>query len=328
MQDWICDWICELTGATAAQKLASLQALWSGYGELYRVGLTGTQLQSVIVKAVHPPNVQQHPRGWNSDRSHARKLHSYQNELEWYRAWSGLCHNGCKVPQYIGSTETASGQIIVLEDLDRSGYSERRHDCTPAEINACLQWLANFHALFMGQAPGALWPVGTYWHLATRPDELAATPDPHLVRVAPLLDARLNSARFKTLVHGDAKVANFCFHPSVAKVAAVDFQYVGSGCGMKDVAYFLSSVLSSEELFKDESIYLNRYFGYLRLAAAAQVTPVELADLEAEWRALYPLAWADFDRFLAGWAPQHWKRHAYSRSITARVLQEFVPVDP
>ena len=57
---------------------------------------------------------------------------------------------------------------------------------------------------------------------------------------APELDRRLRAARFQTLVHGDAKPANFCFDARRGAVAAVDFQYVGGGCGMKDVAYLLS----------------------------------------------------------------------------------------
>ncbi|MEO1230987.1 MAG: hypothetical protein AAFZ18_18980, partial [Myxococcota bacterium] len=34
------------------------------------------------------------------------------------------------------------------------------------------------------------------------------------------------------------------------------------------------------------------------------------------------LGWADFFRFLAGWAPGHWKMNAYSRRMTARALEQ------
>ena len=67
-----------------------------------------------------------------------------------------------------------------------------------------------------------------------------------LKKAAQGIDKRLQSARFQTLVHGDAKLANFCFS-DVGQVAAVDFQYVGKGCGMKDVAYFISSCFNEED---------------------------------------------------------------------------------
>ena len=93
----------------------------------------------------------------------------------------------------------------------------------------------------------------------TRPDELAAMEEGPLKRAAEIIDTRLSGARFQTFVHGDAKLANFCFRESAA-VAAVDFQYVGRGCGMKDLAYFLGSCLSEEECEKRERELLDLYF--------------------------------------------------------------------
>ena len=66
----------------------------------------------------------------------------------------------------------------------------------------------------MGNAATGLWPAGTYWHLETRPDELDAMPDGPLKNSAAMIDRRLNKATYKSLVHGDAKVANFCFSAS------------------------------------------------------------------------------------------------------------------
>ena len=172
----------------------------------------------------------------------------------------------------------------------------------------------------LGVAPVGLWDVGTYWHLATRPDEWHAIADPDLREAAPLIDQRLNECVWQTLVHGDAKVANFCFPTRPGPVAAVDFQYVGGGCGMKDVAYFLSSCLSSDELEQSASNYLDVYFSALHGALGSKLTVSEKEALETEWRALYPFAWADFIRFLAGWSPQHWKIEAYSQRITREVV--------
>ena len=103
-------------------------------------------------------------------------------------------------------------------------------------------------------------------------------------------------------------------------MAAVDFQYVGGGCGIKDVAYFLSSCLDEGELERQAAAWVDAYFAHLRAALAEHAPATDAAALEAEWRELYPIAWADFFRFLAGWSPAHWKIHGYSARITRRAL--------
>jgi len=136
-----------------------------------------------------------------------------------------------------------------------------------------------------------------------------------LKKNADMIDKQLNEAKNQTIVHGDAKLANFCFSND-GSVAAVDFQYVGGGCGMKDVAYFLSSCLSSDECFMHESELLDHYFEQLKQT----VEPSSFEALEIEWRTLYAFAWADFVRFLSGWNPEHYKVHEYSLSKVSEVL--------
>jgi thiamine kinase-like enzyme len=136
-----------------------------------------------------------------------------------------------------------------------------------------------------------------------------------------------------TLVHGDAKIANFCFadkraESSPSPVAAVDFQYVGRGVGVKDVAYFLSSCLDERQLTKRADGLLDLYFRHLRQALEQHQPGVDGDELEREWRRLYPLAWADFVRFLMGWAPDHFKIHGYSKEMTRIALQRVDELTP
>lgn len=182
------------------------------------------------------------------------------------------------------------------------------------EIAQCLKWLAEFHTTYLGQNPVGLWPKGTYWHLETRPQELQALDDQELKEAAPLIDQKLNSAKFKTFVHGDAKLANFCFS-SDGSVAGVDFQYVGGGCGMKDVAYFIGSCLNEDQCEQFEDKILDTYFTHFHESSG-----IINEELEAEWRSLYRVAWADFHRFLKGWSPGHWKINSYSERITKEVI--------
>ena len=312
--------IKQVTGASAIELVEVIQELWSGYGTIRRYQLSGGERERVVVKHVHITDQAVHPRGWNTDRSHLRKLHSYKVETAWYAGWSVRCDTSCAVPHCLALETRDDETLMVLEDLDESGFPERRQSVGEMEILTCLRWLANFHATFMGCHPVGLWEQGTYWHLGTRPDELAALTDLPLKRAAAEIDRRLRDARYQSLVHGDAKLANFCFSTTGQQVAAVDFQYVGGGCGMKDVAYFIGSCLMEEDCERLESRLLDYYFNALKEALAHLHPLVDASDVEAEWRKLFPLAWTDFHRFLKGWSPGHWKLNAYSERMARQVV--------
>ncbi len=272
----------EHTGSRV-ERIARIQSLWSGYGEILRVQLEDGS--SVIVKSVSPPARSE------DDVAHARKCRSYEVEQAFYRAFAPKCDSSCRVARVIGHRSNKTESWLILEDLDAAGFAERHHDPTGVQLGACLCWLASFHARFIEVSPNGLWKHGTYWHLDTRRDELARIRDQALRERAPELDKLLREARFLTIVHGDAKPDNFCFSHDGASVAAVDFQYVGGGCGIKDVAYLLYDTTP-----KVEERALTTYFTRLRAVVA-----VDAEALEREWRALYPVARDDFRRFLAGW---------------------------
>lgn len=314
--------IFEATAATAVSRVTRLQSLWSGYGQICRAELLGGSVDSVIVKHVAPPNKTVHPRGWSSDRSHARKLRSYQVEANWYANFSSLCHPGCRVPNCLATRNQQGEFLFVLEDLDAAGYSHRRSRLDQPAVLLGLNWLAQFHARFLEVVPTGLWEIGTYWHLATRPDELAAMAPGDLKNAASAIDAQLNQCRYQTLVHGDAKVANFCFTPDSTGIAAVDFQYVGGGCGMKDVAYFLGSCLPDKECEQHAALFLDTYFAELSQAISPRDPSIPIDDIESEWRFLYPFAWADFTRFMLGWCPSHTKLNAYTRRVSEQVTRQ------
>ena len=216
-------------------------------------------------------------------------------------------------------------QFIILEDLDAVGFPIRKSTLTLNEVKVCLKWLANFHATFMMKDPKGLWESGTYWHLATRPDELKIMNDSILKQAATDFDNLLNDCKFQTFVHGDAKVANFCFSEDMKHVAAVDFQYVGGGCGMKDVAYLLGSCLTENECELYEEELLNYYLFVFKNNLEKHNNHIVFSDLEKEWRELYPIAWADFTRFLMGWMPTHPKINGYSEKMVNKAIKRVNP---
>ncbi len=309
------------TGSTAISSHQTLQSLWSGYGAIKRYALKDGQYSAVIVKHVQVPAEPAHPRGWNTQRSHARKVRSFEVESQWYRSFSAECDHHCRVAR-CHATQTDGEFLMILEDLDASGFPLRLSSATPDQMAPCLRWLANFHARFLSRRPAGLWPIGTYWHLDTRPDELAALEDGALKEAAAKIDQALQDCPFQTLVHGDAKLANFCFSHDGASVAAVDFQYVGGGCGMKDLAYFIGSCLDEKDCAEYESTLLDVYFNALTQALCEQGKINLASSVEAAWRPLFAFAWADFHRFLKGWSPDHWKINRYSERITQQVIQQ------
>ncbi|GGD18164.1 oxidoreductase family protein [Hyunsoonleella pacifica] len=313
MNDYFKSAILKKTGASSLFEKEIIQELWSGYGKIIRVSLENATLESVVVKHVQLPIGNTHPRGWNTDIGHQRKLKSYEVETNWYKLYSK--HSMARLPECF-TVETYHDEVlIVLEDLDRAGFPLRKHNVAWEDIETCLEWLAQFHASYLGETPNGLWDIGTYWHLDTRPQELEALQDESLKNYAIAIDKKLNSCSFKTFVHGDAKLANFCFSENGA-VSGVDFQYVGGGCGMKDVAYFIGSCLNERDCEHLESKVLDTYFKHLHKALGKTNKA-----LENEWRGLYQVAWADFHRFLKGWSPGHWKINSYSERITTEVIK-------
>ena len=175
-----------------------------------------------------------------------------------------------------------------------------------------------------------VWRTGTYWHLHTRPDELrsmvaCAGNDRTISKLgekAVAVDAALNAQpsgrggglKHQCLLHGDPKLANFCFRSKEAyrktrrsRISALDFQYVGVGCGMRDVAYFLEGFNGYDSPGPDSTPfdgYLDGYFHALKrnLGILLPQIPNLGEEVENEWRPLYPIAAADLTRFMVGWS--------------------------
>ncbi|MEL6559119.1 MAG: phosphotransferase [Bacteroidota bacterium] len=315
--------ICQATNSNKVVHREDIQALWSDYGVITRFFLEGGNYESVVVKRIFLKKAGDHPRGWNTNVSHQRKLKSYEVEFNWYQHYAKQCDENCALPAYIDSTDFSDERLLIIEDLNAIGYPLRKSTVDLSEIKSCLKWLAAFHAKFMHVESEGLWDKGSYWYLQTRMDEYEAMQDEELKNVAFEIDRVLDNCQYKTVIHGDAKLANFCFSEDGQSVAAVDFQYVGKGSGMKDVAYFLSSCLTEDQLIQNEKSLLKYYFNQLEVSLSNEGLDIDSQLVIKEWGELYNYAWADFYRFLDGWSPQHWKIHRYSKQIRDQVIKSF-----
>ena len=158
------DILLEATDSSSIRDTQLIQNLWSNYGQLNRVLLDKLP---VIIKLIQFPQHSSHPRGWNSNISHERKVKSYRVEMNWYQHYNEE-NKRCYSPRLIKSGEVDDIQYLILEDLQSLKYRPKA-TLHWREVQLCLKWLANFHAQYMFQPPDRLWETGTYWHLDTRP---------------------------------------------------------------------------------------------------------------------------------------------------------------
>ncbi|MCE7872645.1 DUF1679 domain-containing protein [bacterium CPR1] len=282
-------WVLARTGARAVTETRRLQSLWGGYGQLLRLHLEGGSVPSVILKQVIPP------ADVHESVADRRKRRSYAVEQAWYLDGARRCDSECRVARCYA----AESSLLLLEDLQNAGFHPDRPPLAE-QVRAGLHWLAYFHARFLGSPPPGLWEQGSYWHLQTRREEWLRMPRSSLKDAAEALDDLLRGARFQTLLHGDSKPANFCWN-NRGQASAVDFQYVGPGCGIRDTAYFLDCCLGESGCESQADHWLDHYFTVLRQAIEQQGHSVDLDALEREWRSLFPVAWSDFCRFEQGW---------------------------
>lgn len=300
------------------KDIEPIQSLWGGYGELVRLKLRES---SIIVKHIKLQENTTHPKGWNTKLSHQRKLKSYAIEVNWYHEYSNLVDERCRIPKGLKCFQSKNEWLIVMEDLAEAGFTKIITKARKTHLSTCLQWLGNFHGKFMNKRSAKLWETGTYWHLDTRPDELEVLEDIELKKFAKRIDSELQTCRYQTIVHGDAKLANFCFSDDGTKCAAVDFQYVGHGCGMKDLIYFISSSVGPKECKGLENWLLDTYFIALKEALEFYQPKIDADDVEKQWRGLFSIAWADFGRFIKGWSPDHYKINTYTEGLTKEALE-------
>lgn len=297
-------WVLDTTGASAVENITTIQSLWGGYGELLRLVLREAEHSSVILKRVLYPS---RALGSVSDR---RKRGSYEVEQAWYRHSAYRCDESCRVARWLAAEACDDGSLLLLEDLATAGYRAARPGLFE-QLASGLRWLANFHALFLGQTVPGLWSQGSYWHLATRQQEWEQMPAGPFKDAAERLDLTLRHARYSTLLHGDAKPANFCWQGGT-RAAAVDFQYAGPGCGVRDAAYYLDSLLGEQGCQEQAERWLDVYFRELSTALTRHGKEPLAEPVEAEWRQLFPVAWSDFQRFYLGWS-RHSNVGDYSR---------------
>ncbi|MFU2511941.1 kinase [Pseudoalteromonas sp. ASV78] len=286
----------------------TITALWSGCGEIVRCCLDG---KACVIKAISVPDHINHPRITQSEFAINRKRHSYEVEFHWYQQYASNLPAQARALSCYNTLEHQQQKVLVFADFAAYGFTNAQ--ANHAHVVAIIRWLGYFHAFHFQVKADGLWLQGSYWHLATRPDEYEKMADSAIKHHAYNIDKTLRACQYQTLIHGDAKLANFAVNSATMEVLGYDFQYVGAGIGVVDVMYFLGSCLNEQQLEDTADDYLADYFQHFSNAMQTFGNSEYTAAVINEWQKLWPLAWADFYRFLMGWSPEHVKINSYMR---------------
>ncbi len=289
------------------QGLQHIQDLWKGYGQVYRYE---NEANHRVIKHYHWSQL---PRAKTPAEAFAieRKITSFKNEVAWY-AEKPLGASFQAFPATYGHAVGKDEIVLVMQDIGSLGYDCHRSTIPPTEISNTLKLLAQLHAAGLQAPLPQQW--GGYWHLATRPYEWENMPSGPIKRHAKPLQQTLQNCPYITVLHGDAKPANYGVHQTTGAVVAYDFQYWGRGVGSQDVACYLFGVASNAESW---NYYTARYFEFLDNALEAHPQKEQVITA---WRALMPICRLDYYRFLLGWNPQHKKLANYHWEWDKHVL--------
>eukprot|EP00581_Thalassiosira_minuscula_P010355 CAMPEP_0183707390 /NCGR_PEP_ID=MMETSP0737-20130205/3976_1 /TAXON_ID=385413 /ORGANISM="Thalassiosira miniscula, Strain CCMP1093" /LENGTH=381 /DNA_ID=CAMNT_0025935039 /DNA_START=34 /DNA_END=1179 /DNA_ORIENTATION=+ len=290
----------------------SLCRLWAGMGHIYQLTIEVPSNQatkhSIIVKRVVPPSKKSRSMG------DERKAASYLIEANFYESLAPqlISEHGLSIPTpYHVERDASTDRVTICMSRLHGSPSYLGDD---GSVHAVLSWLATLHSATWGAAVddyverGIVQPIGSYWHLDTRPDEHDSMPrrgwEGRLKLAARAIDERLKRDEMQCCIHGDAKDANMLFHTKdggEVGVSMYDFQYCGKAPPSVDLAYFLCVAVGDTD-----SAYIEYYHEQLvpklkrqqkQQYNGANVYIPTLHEIEES----VALALCDFQRFMSGW---------------------------
>jgi len=175
--------------------------------------------------------------------------------------------------------------ILLLEDLSPARSGSRTRGCSRDEARIAIHQIARFHAHWR-ESPGLdkfKWLSGTeipgdaelaHFREQLWPDFLQKVntqlPD-EVIKIGEMLGEykgqitrHLFTQKPQTLIHADYQLENMMFGTAGEETFfVVDWQFVKRGCGIWDVAYFLSQSLTQEDRKATEISILHDYLRVL-----------------------------------------------------------------
>jgi hypothetical protein len=246
------EWLSAVLGRPGLE-LRSTDRIGTGQmSRSYRVsfGADGAE-ETVVVKLASDDE---------SSRNTGVGMGAYLREVAFYENLADRLGDSVPACHFAAYDEGEGWFTLVLADIAGATQGDQIEGCTAAQAELALDALARIHAPVMGDLALStaewlnqpnplnqdlllqLWPVFRERYLERISDEHAAAID----RFLPSLDGWYGEQRPPLgIVHYDYRLDNLLF--AEGSCTAVDWQTVGWGSSMVDVAYFLGTGLRTED---------------------------------------------------------------------------------
>lgn len=216
----------------------------------------------------------------------------FRNEVRFYRDLASSFT--VPVPACFAATisDTGTEFVLLLEDMGAAAQGDQIAGCTAAEAESVSVAAAGLHAprwndpALLAEMPlptdadrevmeSILAPMADAYRERFSPDGPSSAAVDWLVREAgEWLTTPLDNA---TLIHGDLRVDNILFGPG-GQVTVIDWQTITTGNPLRDIAFLLSTSLTTEDRRRYERGIVASYHRALITAGVSDYTLDECWD--------------------------------------------------
>ena len=231
----------------------------------------------------------------------ANAQHLYRREVRFYEQVAATVRIRTPDCHHVAYDEVTGKFLLLLESMTPAAVADQLEGLSEARSRHAVSELAGLHAphwaapslrsmSFVEDASASLRPL----YLEVVPvlfdaflerygDALSAGARGVVEWLGPRLGRYMEGrAGPQTVIHGDFRTDNLLFEGQggVVPMATVDWQTIGHGCAALDVAYLLTTSLTTEARRRDEHALLEVYLDRLR---SLGVSGYGMADLQSDY---------------------------------------------
>lgn len=229
-----------------------------------------------------------------STRAIAAALKCYTLELGWYRELTHSIDVACPQCLHLESATDDLDFVLLLEDLAPARQGDQLAGASIGQIEAALRQAARLHAPFWGDARISefawLQPSDSSSNMvrmllaplyAQFRERYASRLEPDILQMGDAFVARLDGYMNRppaanTVQHRDFRIDNLLFSPAGDHAHVVDWQTLGIGPGVLDVAYLIGTSIADAGVRAKEERRLLAFYTDELAALGVETNPEEL----------------------------------------------------